>query len=147
MMKEPVKRRNFIKTTASATIGMSFMGSPILFGQNLSMNEKRIGIIGLDTSHSKAFTKLLNDPNADKDLGGYRVVAAYPKGSSDIESSYSRIPRFTEAVTELGVQIVDSIEELLEKVDAVLLETNDGKPHLEQAIPVLKAGKIMFIDK
>ena len=29
----------------------------------------------------------------------------------------------------------------------VLLETNDGRPHLEQALQVLKAGKPMFIDK
>jgi predicted dehydrogenase len=29
----------------------------------------------------------------------------------------------------------------------VLLETNDGRPHLEQAIPVFRAGKPVFIDK
>jgi hypothetical protein len=28
-----------------------------------------------------------------------------------------------------------------------LLETNDGRPHLEQVLPVLKAGKPVFIDK
>lgn len=47
----------------------------------------------------------------------------------------------------MGVEIVDSIDELLSKVDFVLLETNDGRPHFEQALPVLKAGKRMFIDK
>ena len=47
----------------------------------------------------------------------------------------------------MGVEIVPSIEALLEKVDVVLLETNDGRPHLEQAAPVLKAGKPVFIDK
>jgi len=29
-------------------------------------------------------------------------------------------------------------------VDAVLLESVDGRPHLEQVKPVLKAGKIVF---
>ena len=48
---------------------------------------------------------------------------------------------------ERGVEIVDSIDELLTKVDCVLLETNDGRPHLEQLIPCLKAGKRTFIDK
>ncbi len=43
--------------------------------------------------------------------------------------------------------MVGSISELLEKVDFVLLETNDGRIHLEQAIPVFKAGKRVFIDK
>ncbi|MFO0819520.1 MAG: Gfo/Idh/MocA family oxidoreductase [Pirellulales bacterium] len=107
----------------------------------------RAGIIGLDTSHATAFTKLLNDPKAPPELAGCRVVAAYPKGSPDIPSSVSRVPGYTEEVKKHGVEIVDSIEALLAKVDVVLLETNDGRPHLEQVLPVLKAGKPVFIDK
>ena len=107
----------------------------------------RVGIIGLDTSHSPAFTKILNAENPPPELSGCRVVAAYPKGSRDIESSVSRIPRYTEEIQQYGVRIVDSIEELLKQVDAVLLETNDGRPHLEQARLVFKSGKPVFIDK
>jgi hypothetical protein len=43
-------------------------------------NDVRIGIIGLDTSHSIAFTRIINNPE-DNDMAGYRVVAAYPYGS------------------------------------------------------------------
>lgn len=107
----------------------------------------RAGIIGLDTSHVIAFTKVLNDPNAQPDVSHCRVVAAYPKGSADIESSVSRIPRYTAEIQKLGVEITDSINELLTKVDVVLLETNDGRPHLKQAMAVIKAGKPLFIDK
>lgn len=107
----------------------------------------KLGIIGLDTSHVLAFTKILNDPDAADDVSGCRVVAAYPKGSPDIESSVSRVPGYTVKVKELGVEIVDSIAELIKRVDCVLLETNDGRPHLEQALPVIKAGKPLFIDK
>lgn len=107
----------------------------------------RIGIIGLDTSHSPAFTKILNAAEPPKELAGCRVVAAYPKGSPDIESSVRRIPAYTEEVQKYGVTIVESIPELLTQVDAVLLETNDGRPHLEQVRPVLAAGKPVFIDK
>jgi hypothetical protein len=107
----------------------------------------RVGIIGLDTGHVIAFTKVLNDPNAAPELANCRVVAAYPKGSPDIESSVSRVPKYTEDIQKLGVKIVDSIDDLLEEVDAVLLETNDGRPHLAQLRPVLKAGKMVFIDK
>jgi len=107
----------------------------------------RVGIIGLDTSHAVAFTKILNDDNAPPEVANCRVVAAYPKGSPDIESSVSRVPGYTTEVAALGVEIVDSIEELLERVDAVLLETNDGRPHLEQVRPVLQAGKPVFVDK
>ena len=108
---------------------------------------KRIGIIGLDTSHSPAFTRLFNAEEAEPDIAGFRVVAAYPHGSPDIQSSVERIPRYTEEVKELGVEIVNSIAELLEKVDFVLLETNDGRPHLDQALQVIAAKKPLFIDK
>jgi hypothetical protein len=107
----------------------------------------KIGIIGLDTSHAPAFTKELNNPAAESDLKGCRVIAAYPKGSPDIESSTSRVPKYTEDVQKLGVEIVGSIDELLKRVDFVLLETNDGRPHLEQALPCFRAGKPTFIDK
>lgn len=107
----------------------------------------RVGVIGLDTSHSTAFTRLLNDSEAADDLAGFRVVAAYPHGSAEIESSVSRIPGYTEDMQALGVEIVDAISELLEKVDVVLLETNDGRLHYEQALQVFKSGKPVFIDK
>lgn len=107
----------------------------------------RVGIIGLDTSHVPAFTKSFNEEPANPEMQNCRVVAAYPYGSRTIESSYSRIPKYTEELKALGIEIVDSIDELLNRVDCVLLETNDGKPHLEQALMVFKAGKHVFIDK
>ena len=107
----------------------------------------RVGVIGLDTSHSTAFTKLMNNSEAKWPLDTMQVVCAYPHGSADIESSVSRIPRYTEEIKAMGVDVVDSIDKLIKRVDAVLLETNDGRPHLEQVIPVLKAGKPVFVDK
>jgi hypothetical protein len=108
----------------------------------------RVGIIGCDTSHVPAFTKLLNNAPADSPLGGFKVVAAFPGGSKDYKPSYTRVEMFTEQLRkDYGVEIVKSIEELVSKVDVVLLESVDGRPHLEQVIPVLKAGKRCFIDK
>ncbi|SHG59202.1 Tat (twin-arginine translocation) pathway signal sequence [Fodinibius roseus] len=146
-MDTSVNRRNFIKLATTAGIGMGLQGPSSLLGSATSTKDTKVGIIGLDTSHSIAFTKALNDPNAASDIAGFPVVAAYPKGSLKIESSYSRIPEYTEQVKEMGVDIVDSIDELLDRVDVVLLETNDGNRHLEQALPVFKAGKPVFIDK
>ena len=102
----------------------------------------RIGIIGLDTSHSTAFTELINGGSDETFSKGFRVVAAYPYGSKTIQSSYERIPGYIEKVKEQGVEIVPSIANLLTKVDCVLLETNDGRLHLEQAMEVFKAEKI-----
>lgn len=111
----------------------------------------KIGIIGLDTSHAVAFTTALNKgPKKPEDapkLAGAKVTHAYPKGSPDIESSTKRVPEYTAKVEEMGVDVVDSIEAVAKVVDAVLLETNDGRPHLEQLRPVLAAKKPVFIDK
>ena len=111
----------------------------------------RAGIIGLDTSHVLAFTQTLNKApknpaDADK-VAGVKVVAAYPQGSKDIQSSTSRVPEYTAKVKDLGVEIVDSVDDLVKKVDCVFLESNDGRVHLEQVLPVLAAHKPVFIDK
>jgi hypothetical protein len=110
--------------------------------------EIKVGMIGLDTSHVTAFAKLLNDESDPNHVPGARVVAAFKGGSPDVESSRARIDRFTaELKDKWGVEIVGSIEELCKKVDAVLLESVDGRPHLSQVRPVFAARKRVFIDK
>jgi len=154
-MERAYNRRKFIRnaTLAGVALGISRSGNTAFGTSGFSKkikdvtSGKRIGVIGLDTSHSVAFTEALNDSLADKTFAGFKVVAAYPKGSNDIQSSVERIKDYTEKVKGLGVEIVNSIADLLTKVDVVLLETNDGRLHLEQALQVLKAGKRMFIDK
>ncbi|MEX2511603.1 MAG: Gfo/Idh/MocA family oxidoreductase [Cyclobacteriaceae bacterium] len=137
-----------MKTATWAGFGLGLAPHAMAFPHlNLEKNNKRVGIIGLDTSHSIAFTKAFNDEEAAADLGGIKVTAAYPYGSRDIESSAERIPGYIEEVKKYGVSITDSIKELLEKVDYVLLETNDGRLHLEQALEVFTSGKPVFIDK
>jgi hypothetical protein len=103
-------------------------------------------MIGLDTSHVPAFTRLFNNAKAGSDLAGIKVVAGYP-GGTDIPASRNRVKGFTEQLRGMGVEIADSIPSLLEKVDVVLLESVDGRIHLQEAIPVIKAGKPLFIDK
>lgn len=110
--------------------------------------ELRVGIIGLDTSHAIEFTRIVNAKEpSDSQFDGCRITVAYPQGSYDIESSTSRIAGYTKEIQSFGVEIVDSVESVVGQVDAVLLETNDGRLHLEQALPGLKAGKPTFVDK
>lgn len=140
-------RRNFLKTSVAGSVTLGLSGRLFSMNQKQQSTQGRIGIIGLDTSHSTAFTKSLNGSDTRPEFAGFRITAAYPKGSSTIKSSAERIPGYTEEVKKAGVKIVNSIEELLAEVDYVLLETNDGRLHLEQALQVFKAGKRMFIDK
>lgn len=106
----------------------------------------RAGIVGLDTSHVPAFTKLFNHPKSEGDLAGITVVAGYP-GGTDMPASKDRVAKFTEQVRGMGVEIVDSIPRLLEKVDVVLLESVDGRIHLEEVRQIFPSGKPVFIDK
>jgi len=108
----------------------------------------KVGIIGLDTSHVIAFTENLNDPSNKEHVAGLRVVAAYKGGSPDVESSWSRVDKFTaELHDKWKIEIVNDIPTLCSKVDAVLLESVDGRRHLEQVKPVFAAHKPVFIDK
>ncbi|MDD4019456.1 MAG: Gfo/Idh/MocA family oxidoreductase [Kiritimatiellae bacterium] len=109
--------------------------------------DTRVGIIGLDTSHAIAFAKLLNVEKGDPAFEGFKVTAAYTYGSLDIPTSTNRYPLYTKQMKEMGVEIVGSIADLLKQTDVILLETNDGRRHLEQALEVFKAGKRVFIDK
>src|SRR5450432_52524 len=109
----------------------------------------RLGIVGTDTSHVPAFTKLLNGDPAEPDhIPGARVVAAYKGGSQDIAESVNRVDQFAEQIhTKYGVEIVPDIATLLSKVDAVVMTSIDGRIHLAQAKPVIAAHKPLFIDK
>lgn len=140
-----LSRRNFILKSVATGAGLGLLEYLPAFAK--PADGKRVGIIGLDTSHSIAFTKALNAAQPDPVYDGYKVTAAYPYGSKDIESSTKRIPGYIEEVKKLDVKITSSIQELLAETDVILLETNDGRLHLEQALEVFKAGKRMFIDK
>ncbi len=109
--------------------------------------DMRVGVIGYDTSHAPAFARLLNVPGERYHVPGARVVCGYPSYSSDIESSRSRVDGYRAELAALGVREVSSVEELLDGVDAVLLESVDGRRHLTEALPVLAAAKPVFIDK
>lgn len=148
MQKKNYSRLHFIENVTLASIGLGFAGAASSFSIGRKFTDKKkVGMIGLDTSHCIEFTKMLNDTHASAEFNGYKVVAAYPKGSKDIKSSVDRIAGYTDEIKKYEVEIVDSIEDLLKKVDVVMLETNDGRLHLEQALPVIKAAKPMFIDK
>lgn len=142
-----INRRKFIKTSVIIGAGLAISNASI-FARSKTASGLRVGMIGLDTSHCVDFAIALNATNANTMFDGFKVVAAWPTlGSSDLPSSNDRLAGFTAQIRKLGIEIVGSMEELLEKSDVVLLETVDARKHLEQALPVIKAGKRMFIDK
>lgn len=112
------------------------------------MNSLRIGLIGLDTSHALAFTRLLHDTEDVYHVPGARVVAAYPGGSPDFSLSISRVNGFTEDIQQkYGVRIMDTPEGVAEHCDALMLLSADGRVHLELFRKIAPYGKPVFIDK
>lgn len=112
-----------------------------------SAADLRIGIVGCDTSHATAFTKIFNDPADKNHIPGARVVAAVKAGSPDIPESTGRIDKIAKQLEKDGVKIEPTIEDLCKDVDVVLLESLDGRPKLEQVRPIIQAHKPVFIDK
>lgn len=106
----------------------------------------RAGIIGCDTSHVPAFTRLINDPDASGARAQVEVVVAYPGGSPDLAESRDRVEEYTEQIRSAGVEIVDSIDKLVERCDVILIESVDGRVHLDQFRKAAR-GKPVFIDK
>lgn len=128
--------------------------SGLFFSQDIQANDSespkdvfRIGIIGTTTSHVPAFVNVINDPNAEELFQKFEITAAYKGGMPDNPDSWNRVEQYAEECSKKGIVLYRSIEELVENVDGVLLESVDGRPHLEQAKPVIAAGKPMFIDK
>jgi len=115
---------------------------------SLRAADLRLGFVGADTSHVIAFIKVLNDPKNPDHVPGARIVTAYKGGSADVQSSYTRVDKYAEELrSQWNVEIVADIPTLCSKVDGVLLESVDGRKHLEQARQIIAAGKPMFIDK
>ncbi|MEZ5404110.1 MAG: Gfo/Idh/MocA family oxidoreductase [Bryobacteraceae bacterium] len=114
----------------------------------LGAADLRLGIIGTDTSHVIAFTKVLNDPAAPDHIAGAKIVAFYKGGSPDVESSRTRVDGYANDLkTKWNLEQVDSIGGLCSKVDAILIESVDGRKHFPQVKEAVKCGKPMFIDK
>lgn len=120
---------------------------PLVNGRTLAAGEIKVGIIGLSV-HSADFTEILNGDEAGGSLGNCRVVSIYhPRGNDDVEFSPRQLEQFTTRIKAKGVSFVPSIDAVVEQSDAIMLLTNDGRPHLEQVLPAFRAGKPVYIDK
>ena len=111
-------------------------------------HEQRIGLVGLDTSHVIAFTKLLNVVTEKDHIPGARVIAGWPGGSDDIDVSRNRVAGFTKDLREkFGVEIMSSPEDVAKACDLVFITAVDGRVHKELFARVVPFKRPTFIDK
>jgi predicted dehydrogenase len=107
----------------------------------------RLGIVDFDTSHVVQFTMRLNHVGIDADqwVDGARIVMGCPGTSAILEQA--RIDEYTEKLRGFGVELVDRPEDMIGKIDGVLIESVDGSVHRDRALPFLKAGIPAWVDK
>ncbi len=122
---------------------------PILgLAASVEAADLRIGILGTDTSHTESFAKLLNEPANPQHIPGARIVAAWKGGSPDVPQSANRVEGFAAGLNRnYGAKICNSIEEVASDVDAIMILSVDGRPHLDEARKVFPFHKPVFIDK
>ncbi|MCK9266993.1 Gfo/Idh/MocA family oxidoreductase [bacterium] len=111
------------------------------------MSNFKVGMIGFDTSHVIRFAKNSKEESPGQ-VKGINIIAGVPTFSPDLPSSYERVEGYTKELSEKwGVKIVSTIEELISMCDAIILTSLDGRRHLKEVTPILKAKKPVFIDK
>ncbi|MDT7828655.1 Gfo/Idh/MocA family oxidoreductase [Pricia sp. S334] len=134
-------RRTFIERLGKGAAFSSLaLNTP--FGANaqwLSRNKAkkvfRIGIIGAENSHTAGFGKLFN------------IEKAYP--GMEVKYVWGETKAFAEKAMEQG-QIpnrVDNPNDMLGKIDGLIVDHRHAKYHLDPAVPFIEAGIPTFIDK
>ncbi len=106
----------------------------------------KLGMLDFDTSHVVEFAKRLNHKGIAEDqwVEGAQVVVACP-GESQIMPE--RIPGHKKAIAELGIPLVDKPEDMIGKVDGMLIESQEGGVHWRRARPFLEVGLPCYVDK
>jgi hypothetical protein len=106
----------------------------------------RLGILDFDTSHCVEFTKRLNHQAIAEEqwVQGARVVIGYP-GTSRIAPQL--VPTYRKEMERLGISMAARPEDMIGKVDGMLIESQEGGVHYQRARPFLEAGIPCFVDK
>ena len=94
----------------------------------------KIAILGCENSHANNFLKFIYK---DKIITDVEVIGVY----SDERESAEKLQ------AEFGVEVADSYDAYVGKVDGIIVTARNGKNHLKYAQPYIASGIPMFIDK
>lgn len=97
------------------------------------MSVKKIAILGCENSHADNFLALIRD-------GKFTDVSVEGVYSEEIDAAGKLAAKF-------GVPVLSSPDELVGKLDGVMITARHGAKHFEFAKPYLADGIPMFIDK
>lgn len=107
----------------------------------------KVGIVGLDTSHSVEFVKRMQAPDCPADQ---RVTGMMATACMRFETPFQNRTGLDTRQKQLeswGVRVTTSFDEAVAGCDAIMLEINDASYHLEYFRKCLSLGKPVFLDK
>ena len=130
-------------------------------GSNLKFQMLRVGIIGMSAgnAHPYSWSSIINGKYDGKEITtiGYQGVTTYLDANKDTLGLPEA--RVTHVLTQdisisksiaasSGIEsIAERAEDMIGKVDAVILARDDAEFHVEMAKPFIEAGVSVFIDK
>jgi predicted dehydrogenase len=111
------------------------------------MNELKVAIVGLDTSHSIEFSRRMNAPDCDPKLkvDGLKAVSCM-RFKTPFQNKEGLDAR-QKQLESWGIKVTESFDECVSGCDAIMIEINDPAYHLEYFEKAAKLGKPMFLDK
>ncbi len=95
----------------------------------------KVGIIGTENSHAAAFISIFATESKYADIQVTHIGGMYREASEKIKNTYP------------DIEIVDNAEDMIGKIDAVMITCRDGQYHYPYVKPFLEAGIPAFIDK
>ena len=95
---------------------------------------RNIVILGCENSHANTFLNFIRDDEKYSDIN---VLGVY---SDDAEAAEKLREKY-------GVIVMNSYDEAVGKVDGVIITARHGDNHFKYALPYIKSGVPMFIDK
>lgn len=114
----------------------------------MTINEIKVAMVGLDTSHATEFAKRMNgvDCPENQRVSGLRVVNCLSFYTQFMKDE-TRKKKQENALAELGVNITEDFDKAVADCDAVMIEINDPSLHLEYFRKCADLGKPIFLDK
>jgi hypothetical protein len=121
----------------------------------------KLGIIGMSkgNAHPYSWSAIINGKFDAEEItsAGYPGVSAYLEANKDtlginsarVEYIWTQDPKISESIAKTaGIKtIVNKLDDMIGKVDAVLLIRDDPENHVEMAKPFIDASIPIFIDK
>ncbi|MFG0304990.1 MAG: Gfo/Idh/MocA family protein [Phycisphaerales bacterium JB040] len=104
-----------------------------------------IGAIGIDSSHLPEFTRRISEMHQAGDTP-CRVTHYWTDGRHDWPNP-DDVQGWKAKAEELGAEQADSLDDMLDRVDGVMVLAVSGFRHLELATPALERGMPTYIDK